>query len=361
MSAGVLVGQLPGRHATAWHYFHDAARLLVGADATGPSGLHLYRDHPELQFGPVSIVAALPLSLFGERAGSWVAMGAASVLGLVAFGFVLRTLDALGTRTSRVTSTAAGALFVAVWGDIAVRTAHIDDAIALSATAAATWACARRDARTAAVLLGIAAAAKPWALAFAPLALAVPSRQRAAHLLVVAAIPALTWLPFVLAEPATLDVAEHRIEIDPTSTLRAFGVDDDGTPRWTRPAQVIGGMVLAWWAVRAGRWHAAVLAAVSWRLLLEPGAHRYYTAGAVLGALLVEPAAAPRALPWRAAGLALVLELTALPDAPAVAGRWARVCAVVGALVAVAVARRVSPACARSPARAPASSSATAP
>lgn len=210
------------------------------------------------------------------------------------------------------------------------------------------------------MLLGVAAAAKPWAIAFAPVVLALPGR-RIVRLLLVAAVPALTWVPFVLAEPETLDVTEFRIEVDPTSTLRALGVDDDETPSWARPAQLIGGAVVATMAVRRGRPHTAVLAAVAVRLLFEPGAHRYYTAGAVLGGLLVELVARPGRVPWRTAGLAVALEATALPGAPVIAGRVVRLAAVVGALGAALLTRPVSPACGRSPVRAAASSSASVP
>src|SRR5690606_21953891 len=103
--------------------------------------------------------------------------------------------------------------------------------------AAAIAACARGRTAPTVALLGLAAAAKPWAIAFAPIVLALPG-PRVRRLLVVAAVPALTWLPFVLAEPGTLDVTEFRIDVDPTSTLRALGVDDAETPSWARPAQL---------------------------------------------------------------------------------------------------------------------------
>jgi hypothetical protein len=229
-----------------------------------------------------------------------------------------------------------------------VRTAHIDDAVALLATAGAVWACASRQGALTAVLLGVAAAAKPWAIAFAPIVLAIdgPLSRRAVRLAVVAAIPALTWAPFVLAESKTLDVGDHQIPVDPTSTLRALGSDALATPNWARPAQLVGGFALALVVTARGRWHAAVLAAVSWRLLLEPGAHRYYTAGAVLGALLVELVARPASPPWRTAVMAVVLELTATPDAPEVLARTARLATVVIMLL-LAVTARVSPTASR--------------
>jgi hypothetical protein len=298
LSVVVLVGHLPGNHATAWHYFHDAARLLLGDGAAGEgTGLRLYRDHPELQFGPLNVVVAVPLSLLGETGGSLVAMAAASASGLLALAWLLdavrRVQPALLDATPRSTLLAAGAVFVVTWGDVAVRAAHIDDAIALAATAFALRAVAGREGWAAALALGLAAAAKPWAIAFAPLLLAVPGR-RVARSAALVAVPLLTWAPFVLAEPSTLDTAEHAIENDPTSVLRVLGVDDPTTPDWARPVQLGGGVLLVAGLVALRRWPAGVLAGVSWRLLFEPGANRYYTIGFVLGALMVELVARPR-------------------------------------------------------------------
>jgi hypothetical protein len=338
----LLVAQLPFTHATAWHFFHDAARLLVGNGAPGEGdGLHLFRDHPEMQFGPLSIAVALPFTWLGADGGSWAAMAVTAMAGLAAYWFLLGAVQRLGARPSTAVCTVAGVVFVAAWSDVAVRTAHIDDAIALLATAAALWACAGGQGTMTAVLLGLAAAAKPWAIAFAPIALGVEGTRsrRLGRLALVALIPALTWAPFVLAESGTLDLRDYEITVDPTSTLRAFGSDMDTTPDWGRPAQMIGGFALASIVTLRGRWHAAVLAAVAWRLLLEPGAHRYYTAGAVLGALMIELVARPRSIPWRTIALAGVLELTATPDAPELLARTARLAAVLGALACALAAR----------------------
>jgi hypothetical protein len=129
---------------------------------------------------------------------------------------------------------------------------------------------------------------------------------------------------------------------DPTSVLRAFGVDAATTPGWVRPAQLVGGFALAALAVTRGRWLAAVLAAVAWRLLLEPGAHRYYTAGFVLGALLVELRHRPSRVPVATLVGAVVLEVTAIPGGPEVLGRSARAAVVVLALVAACAIPRAS-------------------
>lgn len=353
-----LVVQLPGPHATAWHFFDDAAQLLSGNGPSGyTGGLHLYRDRPDLQFGPLSIVAALPLTLLGHTTGTWLAMVTASAAGLLALALLLDALEALrpGFRdeVSPAVLLVAGATVVITWGDVAVRTAHIDDALAWLAVCAALRWCARSRPWAVTLALAVAAAAKPWAIMFAPLALlplatagnppgiwtsasrhVLANRAGVARVAMVGALAALTWLPFILAEPATLETSEFTITNDPTSVLRALGVTEAGTPSWARPAQMFGGLVLVALLVLVRRWPAAVLAGVAWRLLLEPGANRYYTVGLVLGALVVELLARRDRIPWLTVAAAIVLELTALPGFPAVPGHTLRLICVVLALVA---------------------------
>lgn len=337
-----LVVQLPGPHATAWHFFDDAAQLLLLGD--GPAGqaggLHLYRDRPDFQFGPLSIVVAAPLSFLGPTAGSWLAMLAASAAGLLALALLLDAVEALVPGFRREVPPPVlllgGATVVIAWGDVAVRTAHIDDAIALLSIVAAVRWCALGRSWPATLALAVAAAAKPWAIMFAPLALLPLPVNRAGigRVGLVGGLAALTWAPFVLAEPQTLDTSEFGILNDPTSVLRALGIADATTPAWTRPAQLAGGMIVVTGLVVARRWPAAVLAGMAWRLLLEPGANRYYTIGLVLGALLVELVHRRSRLPWMTVTAAAVLEMTAFPGAPAVPGRTLRMACVVSALAA---------------------------
>ena len=348
-SVAVVVVHAFGTHGTAWHFFHDAARLLLGDDAIpGASGLALYRDHPEFQFGPPGILVAVPISGLGIEVGMWFAIILASAAGVVVVVALVDLLEVVrpGWRDEvpPFTLGGIGVLLVILWGDVAVRTAHIDDAIALGALVAAMHAVATNRVRSTIGWLALAAAAKPWAVMLAPLAaVGAPTGMKALARTAGVGLGALAvWSPFLVAEPATWDTRGFGIDNDPTSVLRALGVHDPTTPGWVRPVQLIGGMALVAVLVVARRWPAALLGALAWRLVVEPGAHRYYTVGIVLGAVIVEMLARPRRIPWAGVVLAVSLEVTALPGMPGVPGRWWRAAVVFAALVAAVVSRPVT-------------------
>lgn len=341
LSVGVLLAHVPGRHGTAWHWFHDAARLLVGDPAVeGAGGLSLYVDRADFQFGPVAVVAAVPFTVFGRTGGQWLAAVAASALGVLA-AYAL----AAAARRVRPDALAAdrpgallvgAALLIVTWGSVAVLTTHLDDAIALCATALAVWALTERRPGAATLLLALAAAVKPWAVVFVPLLLVVDDRRRFVRPAVAAGLAVATWVPFVLAAPETLDVRSHDIFNQTTSALRAIGVTAETTPGWVRPVQLLGGMAVVGLLVLVGRWPAALMTGVALRLLLDPGANRYYTVGLVLAVLVFEWVDHPRRLPWLALGTAALLEASqiwALPDA---LGGWLRLTAVAAVVAAAA-------------------------
>ena len=348
VAAAVLVVQLAGTHATAWHFFELAADLLFGSGPTGDrSGLRLYGDHPELQFGPTSILVAAPFTLLGGAAGELLAMTFMSLLGIGVVWMILDVVDDAGSRPAPAPSVGHWVIaitLVVTWGDIAARTAHIDDAIAITALVAGIHRM-RHDRPVAATLLfALAAAAKPWAVVFVPLC-ALPwqpgSWRRPA---LAAGIAVATWIPFIVAEPDTLDTSEFGIVNDPTSSLRALGIDAATTPGWVRPVQLVGGLVVVSLLVLRNRWPAAILAGISWRLLLDPGVHRYYTVGFVVGAVLVESRIRPGRPPWFTIAGALVLEITAIPGAPVLIGQATRLGVLVVALAAALGHPALSPA-----------------
>ena len=66
-----------------WHYYADGGHALFGGSyGGGRGGVHLFADHPELTTGPLSLVAARGLLLFGAH-GWFAAHVAIAALGLV--------------------------------------------------------------------------------------------------------------------------------------------------------------------------------------------------------------------------------------------------------------------------------------
>jgi hypothetical protein len=330
-SALVLIVQIPLPHATAWHFFEEATELLLSDRA-----LQLYAARPDLQFGPLSIVTALPFTALGNL-GSWVAMMGFSAVGIgvvwVLADSVRRFRPPLDQHAFGRAVLFGGMLFVVVWGDVAVRTAHIDDAVTIAATAAAVGAVFRGHPWWAVVGLAVAGAAKPWGLIFAPLAAVLPGRRRWIRVLVVFGAAGLTWLPFVIAEPGTLDASSFEIVNELSSSLRALGVTAATTPAWVRPVQLIGGTALASFLLWRHRWSAVVMAGVAFRLLIDPAANRYYTVGLVFGMLLFELTRRPERLPWLALGAAAILEFGQFEGVPPALAGWGRVGVTVGAIV----------------------------
>ncbi len=329
-SVTVLVVQIPLAHAPAWHFFADATALLLS-----DRSLHLYSDRPDLQFGPLSIVIAIPFTAL-DGVGSWAAMVVFSAVGVGVMWLVADSVRQLRPDLDEQVYwpvlVFAGLLFVVVWGDVAVRTAHIDDAVTIAATAAAVWALARGRPWWVVLGLAVAGAAKPWGLMFAPLAAVLPGPRRWVRVALVVGLAGLTWAPFVLVETGTLDASSFEIINELSSSLRSLGVAAATTPVWVRPVQLIAGTALASAVVWRGRWTAAVTAGVGFRLLIDPAANRYYTVGLVFGLLTFELMRRPDRRPWLALGAAATLEVGQFESFPPTLAGWARVVVTVGAI-----------------------------
>jgi hypothetical protein len=239
-------------------------------------------------------------------------------------------------RTSRRIGLVAGMALVPIWDYLALGSLHIDDAIAMAAAVLAVWGVARRHPLVVAIALGAAANAKPWAVVFLPLALAVPAEDRRRTLGIAAALAFLPWLPFVFAAPGTVQTLRaFRIHNMSTSALRALGVHAASTPPWDRPAQLGLGLAAATIAVRRGRWPGVLLVGVSIRLLLDPGAHLYYTAGLVVAALVWDLLGSRWTIPWVTLLAAAALQIPRVLSAPPWLSGWLRLLVTVGAVVAV--------------------------
>jgi hypothetical protein len=324
------------RHGgVSWHYFDRAGLALVDLD--DPTGsLHVYATHPDLQFGPVAMAAAAVLSLLGARAGMVTAQFLAAGAGLLLLalaGQVAAHVQPLGSqRRQSQTLALAGVAFLPVWMNLAVRFVHIDDVLALLLVVAAVLAAVNRMDLLAAVLLGLSVAAKPWAIPFLALLLAVPARHRGRAAAVALGVVAAGWLPFLVADPRSALASRFAIPSAAGSGLRTLGVNAAVTPVWDRPLQMALGLVLAVVAVRRGRWPAVVLVVVCVRIALDPGTYSYYTGGIVVGALLWDLVGVRRLVPaWTlAAALALFAARWLPVGAPALG--WVRMLFVMAVL-----------------------------
>ncbi len=285
----------PNATTQSWHYFDTASRVLFSR-----SGLHLFAQHPELQFGPVSVLATRMIHLLGgthERTVFACALVAA-LLPIIAL--IDRAAAALGYDRSRTKVLLVTAAFVLIpaWNVLAMQSGHIDDVLALVATTFAMWAVATCRPCTAALALALAVDSKPWAVAFLPLLLVFEGKALRNSAFVCAAGVLVAWLPFVLADHRTLGAASFAIRNDNASALRWFGVVAATTPVWDRAAQFVVGAVLATYLVRRGQWPSVLMAALSVRLLLDPAAHHYYSAGLLLGACIFDILVARWRWPW---------------------------------------------------------------
>jgi hypothetical protein len=290
-SIAVAAARMPTTVPMSWRYFDQAAAFTFGGLRfhNRVVGLHLYHVRPADQFGPLAVVAA---QMLRELGGSHVVMLAHVVLlaaGLGVLWLVADAADHVASRSflSRRAFLVAGGIFLFEWDHLALQSLHIDDAIAVVCVAVAIDAVARRSSWWwAAIAIGAATAAKPWAITFLPLLAVVPYGRRRIAFAVAVFLGLAVWAPFVLADSKTLLAAHYTIPIDSSSVLRLFGVGARRTPRWDRLTQLVAALALGIAAVRRHRWQGVVLVAVALRIMLDPSARSYYTTGFVFAALV---------------------------------------------------------------------------
>ena len=320
-----------GHALVSWHFFTTGAGLLSSHDPG--AGLHLYATHPQLQIGPLTFLAATPLN----GLPAWLSGAVASVVIAATGPAMLMSLSHLPqlTITNRQRGLAA-AVLLPVWAELAVHYTHLDDALALVLLMAAMHALGRCRPIPAALLLAASADAKPWALAFVPLLLVLPRDRWWRAVMVWMAAMAAAWLPFVLADPLTLQAGRFSIPNDASSSLRALGITATSTPAWDRPLQLLMGVALGTLAVRRGRWLVVPAVVLSVRMLLDPGAYSYYTSGLLLATVVLDVGWRRTRLPWVSMGVALglyaVRNLGPLTPTDEVLG-WLRAATTLGVLV----------------------------
>jgi hypothetical protein len=291
-----------GHALVSWHFFTTGAALLSSGNPG--AGLHLYATHPQLQIGPLTFLTAATLN----GLPAWLSGSVAAIVIAATGPAMLMSLSHLPqlTITNRQRGLAA-AVLLPVWAELAVHYTHLDDALALVLLMAGMHALSRCRAVPAALLLAASADAKPWALAFVPLLLVLPRERWLRAVLVWLAAMAAAWLPFVLADPLTLQAGRFSIPNDPSSSLRALGVTAATTPAWDRPVQLLLGVTLGALAVRHGRWLVVPAVVLAVRMLLDPGAYSYYTAGLLLATVVLDVGWRRTRWPWVSIGVALGL------------------------------------------------------
>ena len=266
-----------------WDVFVTAGKAMLG-----PDGMSVYARFPDVQTGPFSLLIARVLSIT-PRDGFVVSTILCVGLGLFAIRCLERaqhpgrTTDPQGTHMTVL----LGGLVVMFWWAKLGGYGHLDDAIVLTAAAAAVLKIRQGKSIVAAVLIGLAIATKPWAVILVPLTFVPvgPLWQRLRAPLIANAIGALFWLPFFVAEPHTLESMRPTVNIAPDSVLQLFGVTNESLPTWMRSAQLLGALGLATFAIWRGRVGGVLLVAVAFRMMTDPGTWSYYTAGLMLGAL----------------------------------------------------------------------------
>lgn len=289
----------------SWHHFADGAARL-----TGGSGLAVFADNPELQVGPLSLVVA---ALAGEgdrgRVVAELAMAATGPLLLV----LLAPLVTGPHRRLRLALAAVSLL--PAWSVLAVRWGHLDDVLAMLLAVLAVRAVAAGRASLTGVALGVAIAAKPWAVGFLPLVLGLErGRIRAAATAI--GTTAVAWLPFLLAAPGTLRALRPDVPLIPGSGLHSLGVRGELVPGWGRTVQLVAAPAVALVVALRAAWPGVLLAAVAVRLALDPQDNPYYVGSAAAAAVVFDLVAAGWTVPWATSATSVLLWQPFVTDYP---------------------------------------------
>lgn len=301
-----LHAQALDRGSSDWDVLVYGGRVLLGLHPPTHhfGALHLYAHYPGIQTGPPGLLAAGVIAWAAGPASRLVAVVAILVMGML----VIALVEAMTGAPARKLLP-AGSIALALWVSSFALYPHLEDALALLFSLYAVVLLQRRGHWVlVALLLGTAAAAKPWAAMFLPLVLALPRTVRvyAAGMAVLVAI--CWWLPFVLADNQTVPaLAGFSIEVKDTSVLHLIGFRGT-SPGWVRPVQVLIGAAAVGLAVHRGRLVEALLTGLVMRLWLDPATYPYYGAGVLL--LTLPPDLTRGSIPWWTVSGAVVLFAT---------------------------------------------------
>jgi len=297
-----------------WRYFVLGSELLLGRHhrySPLPGGLHLYANYPQVQIGPLSLLAATPFRLLGVTDGRVaVALFGTAIAPVIVFTLeraaAIRWPDA-DQGLVALTTLLGGLVMVEAWAPLATIYAHLDDVLVLLALVVAMWAVSLRRPWVVGAALGAGMAFKPWAIVGLALVLALPRREWWRAALAAGAVAAAAWMPFVLGDPATVGALRPQVSTSPASVLGLFGVPFGDSPAWVRPVQFCAALALGALAVARGRWGAVLLVGIAVRVGLDPEVFLYYSAGFLVAALTWDLLRSPRPLPaWTFAGFVML-------------------------------------------------------
>lgn len=280
-----------------WGFFLLGARTLVhyhGSSFYGGGRLSVYANNPDLQIGPPALWSVAAAQGLSVRVAENLFAALIAALGVVAvmageYGARRHARHEKPAAGITLPIAAAGVVTTSIWAYEGARWMHLDDALALAFVAIAIAMIHReRLWWLVSILLGSAAASKPWALIFVPVLLVLPRDRISKSVLLMIATAAAWWLPFIVAAPDTIS-ALGQFQIIPTtgSVIHLLGAHR-AVGGWLRPTQFVLGIAIGAVACRRHGLTSAPLAALAVRVMTDPYSFSYYGLGPLLFAYVFD-------------------------------------------------------------------------
>lgn len=257
-----------------WVFYASAGRQLLTSHRA-----HIFRLELVQMGPPPLLLIGITDKVFGSSGHVAIGIAAAS---LAAWA----TWRVLAVRIGYWPTALLGAVAVAVaWVDATIRFGHPEDVLALTCivTALTLVQKAKPSATAAAVLVGIAAACKPWSLIASPLLLGLPREKWLRALTTALEAAVVWWIPFVVEDPISVrQTLTAKFAVQTHSPLHLIGIASGLTPHWVRPTQLLLATAACGFLVMRGRMVEGLVAAFAIRVLIEGGDYVYYASGPVV-------------------------------------------------------------------------------
>lgn len=309
-----------------WRFFVAISRQMTTAH-----GALVYAEHPNIQSGPLALLAVWVISNVGASAFTVVIVG----LGVTTLAVLVRTRPT-NDSASDLRLLIGGSVLV-LWWPYLKTSGHLDDAVVLTlATLCLLLALEERRIPTA-VLVGVMLAVKPWSLFLLPLTLTrddIRMRRFRAPLISLG-VGVLFWSPFLVVSSKTLDGLRPTVGLASDSVLTLLGFHTGHVPSGLRSLQLgLALAAVAFVVIVRQRPAAALLAGVAVRMALDPATWNYYTVGFIVGAVTWDLSRPHRIIPWTTLVACALLAPTWIVETPELRSIL-RLVACVGALVVV--------------------------